>query len=85
MADDTGTRRAQHDVQKDTGKTSNVQNTQRFREAAGLNSGEQKISEMSKDAEANDMIHMGSDHRSVKAQFVIPAKKKTESSTAVPT
>ena len=30
----------------------------------------------SRDAEANDMIHMGSDHRSVMAQFVIPAPKK---------
>ena len=29
-----------------------------------------------KDAEANDMIRMGSGHRSVMAQFVIPAKKK---------
>ena len=33
----------------------------------------------SKDAEANDMIHMGSDHRSVVAQFVIPAPKKKDS------
>ena len=30
----------------------------------------------SRDAEANDMIHMGSDHRSVMAQFVITAPKK---------
>ena len=30
----------------------------------------------SRDSEANDMIHMGSDHRSVKAQFVITAPKK---------
>ena len=30
----------------------------------------------SKDAEANDMIHMGSDHRSVMAQIVIPTAKK---------
>ena len=28
----------------------------------------------SKDAEENDMLHMASDHRSVLAQFVIPAK-----------
>ena len=28
-----------------------------------------------KDAEAHDMIHMGSDHRSVMAHFVIPAPK----------
>ena len=28
------------------------------------------------DDEANDMIHMGSDHRSVMAQFVITAQKK---------
>ena len=30
----------------------------------------------SKDAEANDMIHMGSDHRCVIATFVINARKK---------
>ena len=30
----------------------------------------------STDAEANDMIHMGSDHRCVMARFVIPAKTK---------
>ena len=28
----------------------------------------------SKNAEVNDMLHMGSDHRSVMAQFVIPSK-----------
>ena len=33
----------------------------------------------SRDAEANDMIHMGSDHRSVMARFVIPASKKKDS------
>ena len=30
----------------------------------------------SRDAGANDMIHMGSDHISVMAQFVITASKK---------
>ena len=30
----------------------------------------------SRDAEANDMIHMGSDHRSVVAHFVITTPKK---------
>ena len=39
----------------------------------------------SKDAEANNMIHMESDHRSVMAQVVIPAKKKKNPSTAIPT
>ena len=29
-----------------------------------------------RDAEANDMIHMGSDHRSVMAQLIITAPKK---------
>ena len=32
-----------------------------------------------RDAEANDMIHMGSDHRSVLAHFVIAAPKKEHS------
>ena len=30
----------------------------------------------SRDAEANDMMHMGSEHRCVMATFVIPAKAK---------
>ena len=30
----------------------------------------------SRDAEANDMIHIGSDHRSVMARFVIPVSKQ---------
>ena len=30
----------------------------------------------SRDAEANDMIHMGSDHRCVMAKFEIPLKTK---------
>ena len=32
----------------------------------------------SRDAEANDMIQMGSDHRSVMAQFVINAPRKED-------
>ena len=32
----------------------------------------------SRDVEANDMIHMGSDHRSVMARLVIPAKTVKE-------
>ena len=35
-----------------------------------------KYLRLSKDAEANNMIHMESDHRSVMAQVVIPAKRK---------
>ena len=35
----------------------------------------------SKDAEASDMGHMGSDHRCVMAQFVFPAPKKKDSQT----
>ena len=35
----------------------------------------------SRDAEANVMIHMGSGHRSVMAQFVITASKKEVSQT----
>ena len=38
----------------------------------------------SKDAEANDMTHVESDHRSVMAQLVIPAKKKKESQHSDP-
>ena len=33
----------------------------------------------SRDAEANDMIHMGSDHESVMATFVIKAQRKNDS------
>ena len=32
----------------------------------------------SRDAEANDMIHMGSDHRSVMARFVVKAPNKRD-------
>ena len=32
-----------------------------------------------KDAEANDVIHMGSDHRCVMAKFEIPEKAKKKS------
>ena len=43
----------------------------------GLHFGGQEINIFcSRDAEANDMIHMGSDHRSVMAQFVIAASQK---------
>ena len=35
--------------------------------------------QFSKDAEANDMRHMRSDHRCVMAHFVIPAQNKTYS------
>ena len=33
----------------------------------------------SRNAEANDMVHMGSDFRSVMAQFVINAPRKEDS------
>ena len=33
----------------------------------------------SRDAEANNMIHIGSDHRSVMARFVIPVSKQKDS------
>ena len=33
----------------------------------------------SRNADVNDMIHMGSDHRCVIAQFVFPATKKNDS------
>ena len=38
-----------------------------------------KFVSCSTDAEANDMIHMGSDHRSVVARFVIKAPRKEDS------
>ena len=38
----------------------------------------------SKDAEANDMIHMGSDHRCVMAMFKIPKAKKTSRRNKAP-
>ena len=36
----------------------------------------------SRDAESNGMIHMGSDHRSVEAKFVITTPKKEDSHIA---
>ena len=38
----------------------------------------------SRDAEANDSIDMGSDHRCVMAKFEIPTKKATRRSKALP-
>ena len=35
-----------------------------------------------KDAEANDMIHMGSEHRCVMAKFEIPPKKNEKDNTS---
>ena len=37
------------------------------------------LGHLQEDAEANDRIHMGSDHGNVMAQFVIPAPKKKDS------
>ena len=34
-----------------------------------------------KDAEANDMIHMGSDHRCVMAKFEIPKKNEKDNTS----
>ena len=38
---------------------------------------DRKLLYWSRDAEANDMIHMGTDHRCVMPQFLITAPKKS--------
>ena len=68
MADDTDTRRAQHDVPEATYRTPKGAEKQLDYILVI-----RKYLRWSKDAEANDTIHMESDHRSVIAQFVIPA------------
>ena len=72
-------RYAVHNVQKDARKTSYIQDTERCREAVGIHLGKRNYLGRSRDAESNDMIHMECDHRSVMAQFVIPAPKKKNS------
>ena len=58
-------------------KTSYIQNPERCRQAVESHLGKQeKHLKCSRDAEANDMINLGSDHRSVVTQLVIPEPTK---------
>ena len=77
MVDDTKFHSTQHDVQKKRLKsklpTGHPKGTEKQLDYILV---DRKHMYCSRDAEANDMIHMGCDHRSVMAQFVITAPKK---------
>ena len=73
---------AEHNVHRDAWEASYVQDTERCEKQLGCILVFRKDLSCSRDAEANDMIHMGSDHRSVMAQFLIPASQKEDSHKA---
>ena len=68
---------AQHDVQKNAAKTDVLRLSKRKREQIDYILTKRRYLRNVKDAEANDMIHMGSDHRCIMAAFLIntPDKK----------
>ena len=79
MASGTEAGRAEHDVEKQKQKLKNKQHTgpqKELRSSWTTFWWTKKHHCQSRDAEANDMTHMGSDHRCVMARFVIPAKTK---------
>ena len=75
MADDKRLLCAQHDVQKNAAETDVLRLSEREGKTNRLT--KRKYLRNVKDAEANDMIHMGSDHRCVMATLLInmPEKK----------
>ena len=69
--------RAQHDVQKNAAETDVLRLSEREGKQIDYILTRRRYLRNVKDAEANDMIHMGSDHRCVMATFLInmPEKK----------
>ena len=69
--------RAEHDVQKNAAETDVLRISEREGKTNRLHFDQEKILRNVKDAKANDMIHMGSDHRCVMATFLVnmPEKK----------
>ena len=77
MTDDTKLHSTQHDVQKTLEKQVTYRTMERCRKKQlDYILVDRKRMYCSRDAEANDMIHMRSDHRSVMEKFVITALKK---------
>ena len=80
--DDTELHSTQHDLQKNAWKASYLQITWRTEKHIDYVLIKRRHLIYSKGAEANDMIHMGSDHRCVMATFVINAHEKNGSRDA---
>ena len=80
MADVTEFHSTQHEKQKDAWKTNDLPKeleiSSRNRKAIRLHLIKRKHMKYSRDAEANGMIHKGSDHRCVMATFVLNTPKK---------
>ena len=71
MADVTGLRSTRHDVQKDTSEQTTFVSPTGNEKRIDYILTKRRHLRHNKDAEANDMIHMGSDHRCVMATFTI--------------
>ena len=67
--------RAQHDVQENATKTDVLRFSKRKKQIDYILTKRRYLRNV-KDAEANDMIHMGSDHRCVMATFLINTPEK---------
>ena len=76
MADVTRLHSTQHDVQKDTSETNDIHFSKRKEKHIDYILTRRRYLRHAKDAEANDMIHMGSDHRCVMATFTINVPEK---------
>ena len=76
MADVAEIRRAEHHVQKTPEKQGTYRNPKGVEKQLDYILVNRKYLKYSRDAEAIDMIHMGSDHRSIMTEPVIPAPKK---------
>ena len=76
MVDVTKFHSTQHDVQKDAWKTNDLQISQRKEKQIDYILIKRRHMKYSEDAGANDMIHMGIDHRCVMATFVFNTPKK---------
>ena len=67
---------AEHHVQEDTTETSDILHIKRSKKQQDYILTDRKHYKWSRDAEASDTIHMGSDHRCVTARFEIPQEKE---------
>ena len=76
MADETELHSTQHDVQKTLGKQTTYRSPKGTDKQIDYILIKRRHLKYSKYAEANDMIHMGSDHRCVMATFAINAQKR---------
>ena len=71
MAYATGLHSTQHDVQKDTSETNDLISPKGNEKQIDYILTKRRYFRYNRDADANDMIHMGSDHRCVMAIFTI--------------